>query len=79
MTLKVRVINPDEIVFEGEAEYVIAPTPHGSAGILPGHTPMFAELSAGEISIHGTQEQTITISAGLLRVRTDEVTILIGI
>lgn len=77
--LKVTVINPDEVVFEGEADYILAPTPHGAIGIMPGHTPYYGELSKGDLVIHTTEEKTWPIEAGLLKVRADEVTILIGL
>ncbi len=79
MALQVTVINPDEVLFEGEVEYILAPTPKGTVGILPNHTPMFAELRPGEVILHGTEEKKYTIDAGLLKVRADEVTILIGL
>lgn len=77
--LKVRVINPEEIVFEGEASYVLAPGTSGHLGIFPSHAPLYAELTAGELVIHGSEEKAITIERGILRVRSDELTILIGL
>jgi len=77
--LKVKIINPDEIVFDGEAEYVLAPTAHGMIGIMTGHTPYYGELLKGDLSIHTPEEKTWPIESGLLKVRGDEVTILIGL
>lgn len=77
--LKVKVIDPNKLVFEGEADYVVAPGPQGSLGILPGHTPMFAELVKGDVYIAGKNEQLLNIEAGILKVRADTVTILIGL
>jgi F-type H+-transporting ATPase subunit epsilon len=79
MPLQVTVINPDQVVFEGEVDYILAPTPKGTVGILPNHTPMFAELRPGEVILHGKENTTYTIEAGLLKVRADVVTILIGL
>ena len=36
--LKVKIIHPDKLLFEGEAEYVVAPGVTGALGIMPGHT-----------------------------------------
>jgi F-type H+-transporting ATPase subunit epsilon len=77
--LKIRLINPEEIVFDGEATYVLAPTKHGTIGIMPGHTPFYGELTKGDLIIFTTEEKTWPIEAGLLKVRADEVTILIGL
>jgi len=77
--LKVRIINPDEVVFDGEAVYILAPTEHGMIGIMPGHTPYYGELQKGDLIVHTTEEKTWPIESGLLKVRADEVTILIGL
>jgi F-type H+-transporting ATPase subunit epsilon len=77
--LKVKVIDPNKLVFEGEADYVIVPGPKGNLGIMPGHTPMFAELIKGDVYIAGANEQLFNIEAGILKVRADTVTILIGL
>jgi F-type H+-transporting ATPase subunit epsilon len=77
MELAVRIINPNKILYEGKAEYVLAPSKKGVLGIMPSHTPMFAELVAGEIFIGGEREQVVPLVEGILKVRADEVTILI--
>jgi F-type H+-transporting ATPase subunit epsilon len=77
--IKVKIVDPNRIVFEGEADYVMAPGRKHTLGILPGHTPMFAELVAGDLYIAGENEQAMPIQSGILKVRADEVTILIGI
>ena len=79
--LQVLVINPDDVVFDGEAEYVLAPTTKGTVGILPGHTPLFAEVTQGEIIIsHASgEDEKFSVDSGILKVRADTVTILIGL
>jgi F-type H+-transporting ATPase subunit epsilon len=78
-TVKVKIVDPNKILFEGEADYIMAPGKHSTLGILPGHTPMFAELVAGDLYIAGANEQVFQIQSGILKVRADEITILIGI
>jgi F-type H+-transporting ATPase subunit epsilon len=77
--LKVRIINPEQQVFEGEAEMVFAPGINGTIGIMSQHTPLYAELMPGDIQITGPQEQTFPLESGILKVRNDEVVILIGL
>lgn len=77
--LKVKIIDPNKVVFDGEAEYVLAPGKKVTLGIMPGHTPMFAELGAGDLYVAGADEQVLQIDSGMLKVRGDEVTILIGL
>lgn len=78
MELKVKVIDPDKIVFEGVAEHVMAPGVKSMLGIFPTHTPLFAELKRGEILIKGEKDTTIALVSGIIRVVNDEVTILIS-
>lgn len=79
--LQIVIINPDDVVFEGEAQYLMAPTPKGTVGILPGHTPMFAEVAKGQIVISRSpgNEERVDVDSGILKVRADTVTILIGL
>jgi len=77
--LKVRVIHPDRVMFEGEADFVMAPGTKGSLGIFPTHTPLYAELVAGEVHIQGDKEETFALEGGIIKVRNDEVTILLGL
>jgi F-type H+-transporting ATPase subunit epsilon len=78
MQLTVRIVNPDKIVYDGTAEYLIAPGVHGGLGIMPGHTPLFAELVSGDILIQNEKEELVAVESGIVRVKNDTVTILIG-
>ena len=40
--LKVDVVNAEESLFSGEAEFVALPGIEGELGILPGHTPLIS-------------------------------------
>ncbi len=77
--LHVKILHPDRLVFEGEAEYIIAPGAQGDLGIMQGHTRMYAELITGEIHIQGPEPQTLPIESGILRIKGDNVTILVGL
>ncbi len=45
--LKVSVISPEAVLFEGEATSVVAPAFDGEVGILTGHAPMMTLLGKG--------------------------------
>ena len=77
LKLKVRIISPDQVIFEGEAEHVLAPSVHGMLGFLPTHTPLFAELIKGEILIKGEKEELVAIESGIAKVQNDELTLLV--
>jgi len=50
-TLHVEVVTPYEMFFEGSAEMVVFTCKDGEIGVLPGHSPMIAALTPGEIRI----------------------------
>ena len=77
--LKVRIIDPDRVVYQGEAEIVFAPGVKGYLGIMPGHTAMFAELIKGDITIKGQKQELVAIESGILRVKDDDLLILVGL
>ena len=76
--LRVRVVSPQEIVFEGEASAVVAPAWDGQVGILPSHAPMLALVGSGLLSIDrpGGGSDTFHVAGGVLKVERDQVTLL---
>ena len=60
--MKLEIVSPDGILFEGETESVSFPGVAGSFDILPHHAPLIAALKAGTIRFEANgkrQEQTI--------------------
>jgi len=79
VALKLKIVDPNKILFDGEAKFVMAPGVKGMLGIFPGHTAMYAELVEGEIIVEGESNQNLAISKGILRVRGDVLTILVNL
>ncbi|WP_349898502.1 F0F1 ATP synthase subunit epsilon [Parafrigoribacterium soli] len=75
--LTVSIVSADNEVWTGAASMVIARTTEGEIGILPGHEPVLAILSTGEVRVT-TGGATITANAsdGFLSVEHDTVTIV---
>ena len=77
--LQVSVVSADHEVWTGTASMVVARTTEGEIGILPGHEPLLAILSAGEVRITtGTGSASVRANAddGFLSVEHDTVTIV---
>ncbi len=75
--LSVSVVSPERIIFEGEADLVVAPAWDGEIGILRQHAPMLALLGEGDVRVRrGNQEQRFFVAGGFLQVASDVVTIL---
>jgi F-type H+-transporting ATPase subunit epsilon len=75
--LRVSVISPAEVIFEGEADSVIAPAYDGELGILRGHAPLMALLGQGEVRVRrGNDTETFQVAGGFLQVVDNTVTVL---
>jgi F-type H+-transporting ATPase subunit epsilon len=82
-TLAFRLITPTQIVFEGDAELVIAVTTEGEEGILPAHAPFLAALKPGVLRANvkpGQGESSrleLATSEGFMQALPERVTVLV--
>ena len=76
-SLDVHVVTPEEEVWAGPADMLLATTVEGEIGILPGHAPLLALLGSGRLRVvRGGQEERATIEGGFLHVQGDRVDVL---
>ncbi len=67
--LKVSVISPESVLFEGDVTSVIAPAFDGEVGILENHAPMMTLLGKGSLRLDGAGgEKRFNIEGGFLQV-----------
>ncbi len=67
--LKVSVISPEAVLFEGDAESVVAPAFDGEVGILTGHAPMVTLLGRGQLRVgSGGAARRFQVEGGFLQV-----------
>lgn len=79
MSLTLRVLAPDQSVFDGPADEVILPGTTGQLGILPGHVTMLTALETGVMQLKaGGQWTAIALLGGFAEVEADEVTVLVN-
>nr|YP_009394138.1 ATP synthase CF1 subunit epsilon [Rhodomela confervoides]ARW62700.1 ATP synthase CF1 subunit epsilon [Rhodomela confervoides] len=79
MTLKVRVIAPDKIVWDAEAEEIILPSSTGQLGILKGHIPLLTALDIGVMRVRINKEwKPIILLGGFAEVQNNNITILVN-
>jgi len=75
--LKVSVISPESVLFEGETASVVAPAFDGEVGILENHAPMMTLLGKGSLRLGGGgSEKRFTIEGGFLQVVENNVRIV---
>ncbi|MCO4807329.1 MAG: ATP synthase F1 subunit epsilon [Flavobacteriales bacterium] len=75
--MKVDIISPDKLIYEGEADSLKLPGKDGSFGILNNHAPIIASLRAGTVVVkHNDSEQSFEVNGGVVEVVKNKVIIL---
>ena len=76
--LRLKIITPEKLVFDGEVEELVAPGQMGEFGILPGHVPFLSTLFPGRLRFRAEEsgENTLIIHGGLADVKDDTISIL---
>jgi len=79
MTLQIRVIAPDKVVWNANAEEVILPSSTGQLGILSEHIPLLTALDIGVMRVRIKKEwQPIILLGGFAEVDNNNITILVN-
>jgi F-type H+-transporting ATPase subunit epsilon len=71
--MRVQLVSPERIWFDGEVDSVVAPAFDGKVGILPRHAPMVTLLGEGSLEMGG---RTFTVAGGFLQVVDNQVRIV---
>jgi len=75
--LLLEVVTPDRAVVREEVDEVQLPGAEGYLGVLPGHAPLLATLTVGELWYRiGQQRQYLAIAGGFVEVLPERVTVL---
>ena len=79
MSLTLRVLAPDQSVFDGSAEEIILPSTTGLVGILPGHISMVTAIDIGVLRVlKDGKWNSIALMGGFAEVESDDVTVLVN-
>ena len=77
MSLNVKVITPDKIVWDKDAEEIVLPSNTGRIGILKGHVPLLTGLTIGNLRLKTTTGWiSLVLMEGFAEVESDKITIL---
>jgi F-type H+-transporting ATPase subunit epsilon len=76
--LNVSVVAVDRSIWVGPAKSIVAKTPEGEIGILPGHEPVLSLLVNGVVRIEPTEgaKVAIAVHGGFVAIDSDNVRIL---
>ncbi|MDQ3602258.1 MAG: ATP synthase F1 subunit epsilon [Actinomycetota bacterium] len=73
-----RVITPEEVVYDGEANLVIVRIADGNLGVLVDHSPLVSTVEVGEVRIRENDEQHVyATSDGFFKVSENLVQVLV--
>ena len=73
-----RVITPEEIIYDGEADLVVARIADGDLGVLVDHAPLVSSVEIGEVRIREGEEQHVyATSDGFFKVSENLVQVLV--
>ncbi len=76
-SFNLRIITPDRVFYEGEAEMVEFNTTEGQVGVLPGHIPLTVIVKPGILNIHEAEgKKTAALHAGFAEILPEGITIL---
>lgn len=76
-SLNLKIVTPEQTVFEGEVSQVNVPTRDGEIGILPNHANLMTRLSPGELSIKKSgKNEVLAIGDGFLQIDNNQATIM---
>ena len=79
MAILLKVLAPNQNVYEGEAEEVILPSTTGQIGILPGHISLVTAIDIGVLRLRmNSQWKSIALMGGFAEVESDEVIVLVN-
>jgi len=76
-SIALQIITPERMLVREQVDEVEIPGAEGYFGVLPGHTPLLADLAIGELWYRKGQEKIyLAIAYGFVEVLPDRVTVL---
>lgn len=77
MSVKIKVISPEKIIWDTEAEQVVLPSITGGLGILTNHAPLVTVLQTGLVKKREENGWTpLILWGGVAQVENNEITVL---
>ncbi len=76
--MRLRVVTPEQVIYDGAARSLVAPAWDGWVGILPGHAPFLTLMGEGPLTVEpesGTR-QSFAVTGGVMKVEDNQVTVL---
>lgn len=79
MALQLKVLSPENVLFEGSVDYIKLPGRQGAFEVLTDHAAIVSTLTAGLVTygLFKQEPQTLKIDSGLVEVRNNAVALCV--
>lgn len=77
MDLKLKIVSPERIEFDGNVNSVLVPGIVGQFEILRNHAPIISALTVGDVVYDDGEKHTIKIKAGFVSVNDNLVNVCV--
>ncbi len=79
--LKLKIVTPERIAYDGEVESVLVPGTMGQFEILTDHAPIISSLGKGivEYAVSGGTKEQLQVSGGFVAVQQNEVSLCVEV
>lgn len=79
LSFQLEIVTPEKSILTDQVNLVSVPAKTGRLGILARHTPLFAQLTEGEVKISkNNQNMFLSIGAGYVEVTKEKVLVLVS-
>ncbi len=76
--LHLKIVSPEKVVYDGEAQSVVVPGTLGSFEILVNHSPIISSLEDGEVAYTvGGERHTLHVAGGFVEVQKNVVSLCV--
>lgn len=78
--LKLKIVSPEKVVYDGDAEIVAVPGLLGKFEILNNHAPIISSLTKGTVEYANRKgKQSIDVRGGFVEVKKNEVCVCVEV
>lgn len=78
MSLNLKIVSPEKVVYDGTVERVVVPGTSGEFEILVNHAPIISTLEKGRLVFHDSEGQhELMVNGGFVEVQKNNVNICV--
>jgi len=80
MSLRLKIVSPEKVVYDGEIESVTVPGTKGEFQILRDHAPIISSLQHGNVEyVVKGERRTLSVTGGFVEVKKNEVSLCVEV